>query len=88
MLKNLESKVREQDAYWTKVVLMKDNEIEKLKPISEKSWAGKCRVRQFRYLPADKKFTGIIRRLTDIFFSSILEIDSRSHVTRWLSHPT
>ncbi|CRK99455.1 CLUMA_CG012585, isoform A [Clunio marinus] len=37
MLKNLESKVREQDAYWTKVVLMKDNEIESLKNISEKS---------------------------------------------------
>lgn len=31
MLKNLESKVREQDAYWTKVVLMKDNEISNLK---------------------------------------------------------
>lgn len=40
MLKNLESKVREQDAYWTKVVLMKDNEIESLKIVSEKSWAG------------------------------------------------
>lgn len=37
MLKNLESKVREQDAYWTKVVLMKDNEIENLKTITEKS---------------------------------------------------
>ncbi|XP_070509386.1 putative leucine-rich repeat-containing protein DDB_G0290503 isoform X2 [Chironomus tepperi] len=37
MLKNLESKVREQDAYWTKVVLMKDNEIENLKFCVEKS---------------------------------------------------
>jgi hypothetical protein len=37
MLKNLESKVREQDAYWTKVVLMKDNEIESLKIHVEKS---------------------------------------------------
>lgn len=41
MLKNLESKVREQDAYWTKVVLMKDNEIENLKTVTEASWAGK-----------------------------------------------
>lgn len=40
MLKNLESKVREQDAYWTKVVLMKDSEIDNLKTVSEKSWAG------------------------------------------------
>lgn len=37
MLKHLETKVGEQDAYWTKVVLMKDNEIEKLKAVSEKS---------------------------------------------------
>lgn len=37
MLKNLESKVREQDAYWTKVVSLKDNEIENLKNMSEKS---------------------------------------------------
>lgn len=37
MLKNLESKVREQDAYWTKVVLMKDNEIENLKIQTEMS---------------------------------------------------
>ncbi|CAH1719578.1 unnamed protein product [Chironomus riparius] len=37
MLKNLESKVREQDAYWTKVVLMKDNEIENLKFRAEQS---------------------------------------------------
>lgn len=37
MLKNLESKVREQDAYWTKVVVMKDNEIENLKFRVEKS---------------------------------------------------
>lgn len=37
MLKNLESKVREQDAYWTKVVVMKDNEIENLKFHVEKS---------------------------------------------------
>lgn len=41
MLKNLESKVREQDAYWTKVCLMKDNEIEDLKTVTEKSWAGR-----------------------------------------------
>lgn len=40
MLKNLESKVREQDAYWTKVVLMKDNEITNLKDHVEQSWAG------------------------------------------------
>lgn len=31
MLKNLETKVREQDQYWSKVVLMKDNEIDVLK---------------------------------------------------------
>lgn len=37
MLTNLESKVREQDAYWTKVVLMKDNEIENLRTVTEKS---------------------------------------------------
>lgn len=37
MLKNLESKVREQDAYWTKVVLMKDNEIENLKTSVQQS---------------------------------------------------
>lgn len=37
MLTNLESKVREQDAYWTKVVLLKDNEIENLKGVTEKS---------------------------------------------------
>ena len=37
MLKNLESKVRESDAYWKKVVLMKDNEIENLKTVSEES---------------------------------------------------
>lgn len=45
MLKNLESKVREQDAYWTKVVSLKDNEIENLKNMSEKSWAGKYNTR-------------------------------------------
>ncbi|KAG5681901.1 hypothetical protein PVAND_011306 [Polypedilum vanderplanki] len=37
MLKNLESKVREQDSYWTKVVLMKDNEIENLKSHAQMS---------------------------------------------------
>lgn len=37
MLKNLESKVREQDSYWTKVVLMKDNEIENLKSHAQTS---------------------------------------------------
>jgi hypothetical protein len=37
MLKNLESKVKEQDAYWAKVVLMKDNEIETLRNVSNES---------------------------------------------------
>lgn len=37
MLTNLESKVREQDAYWQKVVTFKDNEIETLKIHSESS---------------------------------------------------
>jgi hypothetical protein len=37
MLKNLESKVREQDAYWTKVVLLKDSEIANLKTGTETS---------------------------------------------------
>lgn len=39
MLKNLETKVREQDQYWSKVVLMKDNEIDVLKGTVASSWA-------------------------------------------------
>lgn len=38
ILKNLELKVREQDAYWKKIVNFKDEEILKLQSPTESSW--------------------------------------------------